>query len=168
MSPMLHSERPWSMKVVFGSVINEGVRTDRLSNTSVISLENGIFDGEHEMSPFDFDTYACTLMGSEADSIRIGVTIRSKLKQNKESNNSVASSSTVSSCRHVYLNCRTRLINSIETEMIVTSGHARSNENSLLDVVRTQRYTKRYKSIIPKLPMNFRTQNYIPVEQKVK
>lgn len=163
MNPVLRSERPWSMKVVFGNVTNEGIRPERFTNTSIISVESAIMDGDHEMSPFDFDTYTCILMGSDADSIRVGVTIRGK---------QVNTHDKLVQWRLVYLNCRTRLINSINTEVNTSFNQSRPNdfadeEAAELDIVRTQRYNKKYKSVIPKLPMNYRSQVSISVEQKV-
>lgn len=161
MNPMIHSEKPWELKVTFSNVESEGVRPERLASSSIFSIsESAVFNGLNEMSLFNFDSFSCTLINADADSIRIGVTIKSK-------ETSVKNNDTVTSSRVVYVNCRTRWINSITTDVSSNSFHrSESTDDGEHDLVRTQRYTKKYKSTIPKLPMKYQQQSQVPVAQK--
>lgn len=124
--------------------------------------ESAVFSGVHEMSPFNFDSFSCTLLSAEADSIRVGIKI-----QAKEAN---AGGDQVNNYRYVYVNCRTRLVNSIGTTESTRSVNELKPDEEDVDLVRAQRYTKKYKSstYIPKLPMGYLTQSQITNEQKVK
>lgn len=75
MYPMLRSELPWTLRVTMNNVKSEGVQPQRLANSSVFNVESAAFDGLNEMSLLNFDSYVCTILAAEFDSIRIGVKI---------------------------------------------------------------------------------------------
>lgn len=160
MNPMVVSEKPWQLRVTFSKVESENVSPERLASSCIFSIaDSAVFEGTHEMSMFNFDSFSCTLLGADADRIRVGVIVRSKdLIGNKRDN--------VSRSRLIFVDCRTRLINSITANASTPSTETLLKEGEV-DLVRTQRYTKKYKSSIPKLPMNYMSQSYFSVEQKV-
>lgn len=88
-----------------------------------IRNESVLFEGLTRMSPFDFDSFTCTLGSTQVNTVKVGVRIV------KES---------MMETQTVYLNCRTRLIH-LQT---IDSGFVSKEDDNQLETIRNQRYTK--------------------------
>lgn len=73
---MVKCEQNWSLRVVMGGLVNEGVEPDRKCQNAIFTVENESVSllGTEAMSPHNFSSFDCVVI-VPTDSFRVGVVV---------------------------------------------------------------------------------------------